>query len=176
MNRYLPFIISVFVIVIAASPAFAKGLYAGAGIGSSFYSSEIADAEGEFMKIDENSTAWKIFGGFRGPSIIGVEGGYRHFGTVKVGDLDVESKTAGWDIEALGRIEIAIVDIFGKAGVMFWNTDTNFDGDNSGTDFLWGLGAGAHFGPFGARLEWETLEGGGPDNLSMVSLSGTFGF
>jgi hypothetical protein len=41
---------------------------------------------------------------------------------------------------------------------------------------LWGLGAGLHFGPFGARLEWESIAVEGPEALSMVSLSGTFGF
>ena len=48
--------------------------------------------------------------------------------------------------------------------------------ENSGTDFFWGLGAGVHLGPIGARLEWESVEGGGPDNLSMVSLGATLGF
>ena len=52
--------------------------------------------------------------------------------------------------DALGRLQIAIVDIFGKAGV--------------------------HLGPIGLRLEWESLEGGAYDNLSMVSLGATLGF
>jgi hypothetical protein len=47
---------------------------------------------------------------------------------------------------------------------------------NTSTNFLWRLGAGAHFGPVGARLEWESIVVDGPTNLSMVSLSGTFGF
>jgi hypothetical protein len=82
-------------------------------------------------------------------------------------------------VEALGRFQIAIVDIFGKAGVMFWSHDLTLLGrtsDESGTDFFWGLGAGVRLGPIGARLEWESVEGGGPDNLSMVSLSATLGF
>ena len=183
MKRTLPFIASLFVLVIAASPVFAQGFYAGAGIGSSFFSTEfkIDDVTDEVQKIDENSTAWKIFGGFSQGKFIGIEGGYRDFGNIETGEGDdlAKSKTSGWDIEALGKVQIAIVDIFAKAGVMFWSTDVTFfgiDGNESGTDFLWGLGAGLHFGPIGARLEWETLEGGGPDNLSMVSLSGTFGF
>ena len=62
---------------------------------------------------------------------------------------------------------------------MFWSSDLAVDalGDSeSGTDLLWGLGAGVHLGPIAVRLEWESVEVSGPDNLSMVSLGATFGF
>ena len=166
---------------LVTSNAIAGGPYIGAGIGSTFFSSDYRDAVDEIKNIDDNATAWKIFGGFRGPRFIGVEGGYRSFGKISSdisGDL-FESKTTGWDIEALGRLEIAIVDIFGKAGLMYWSTDVTILGqsyDDSSTDFFWGLGAGVHLGPFGARLEWESVEADTPDNLSMVSLSATLGF
>lgn len=162
------------------SSAFGGSMYAGAGIGNTFFSSEVQDAVDEIKSIDENSTAWKIFGGFSGTKFIGIEGGYRNFGeiTSTVSSEAFESKTSGWDIEALGRIEIAIVDIFAKAGVMFWSTDLKLLGDtfdDSGTDFLWGLGAGVHLGPIGVRLEWESVEVEQSD-LSMVALSATLGF
>jgi len=169
------------VLALVVSNSFAGSIYLGAGIGSTFFSSDYKDALEEVKNIDDNATAWKIFGGFRGPKFIGVEGGYRSFGTVSSsisGEL-FESKTTGWDIEALGRIEIAIVDIFGKAGLMYWSTDVTILGknyDESATDFFWGLGAGVRLGPIGARLEWESVESDTPDNLSMVSLSATFGF
>jgi len=170
--------------VLSVAPAMAGGLYVGAGIGNTFFSSDPEDAADEIGKIDENSTSWKIFGGFSGTKFFGLEGGYRHFGNIdtNVGDTKYEFGTKGIDIEAVGRFTIAIVDIFGKAGVMFWGTDFKIDGtkidfdDDSGTDFMWGLGAGVHLGPIGVRLEWESLEVSGPDNLSMVSLSATFGF
>ena len=79
----------------------------------------------------------------------------------------------------MGRLQIVIVDIFAKAGLMYWSTDVTILGksyDDSSTDFFWGLGAGVHLGPFGARLEWESVEADTPDNLSMVSLSATIGF
>jgi hypothetical protein len=168
-------------IVCSAGGALAKGMYTGIGIGNTFFSSDVGDAVDELKSIDENSTAWKVFGGFHGSGFIGVEGGYRSFGSVEttVSDQLFKSKTSGWDVEALGRFQVAIIDIFGKAGAMFWSTEVTLLGstvDDSGTDFFWGLGAGVHLGPIGARLEWETVEGGGPDNLSMVSLSATLGF
>jgi OOP family OmpA-OmpF porin len=164
------------------SSTVARGLYLGAGIGNTFFSSEYKDALEQIKKIDENATAWKIFGGFNAGRFVGVEGGYRSFGKISSGagsDL-FETKTTGWDIEGLGRLQIAIVDIFGKAGVMFSSTEMTILGqkydDDSSTDFFWGLGAGVHLGPIGARLEWESIVVSGPDNMSMVSLSATIGF
>jgi len=165
-----------------AADAHAQGMYFGAGIGNTFFSSDIEDAVEEIRNIDENATAWKIFGGFAGSKNFGIEGGYRSFGSIEttLSDQIFKSETTGWDVEALGRIQIInIFDLFAKAGAMFWSTEVTLLGktvDDSGTDFFWGIGAGAHLGPLGVRLEWESVEGGGPDNLSMVSLSATLGF
>lgn len=182
MKTVLVAVITAAVILgLSLSNAVAAGLYVGAGIGNTFFSSEVKDALDQIKSIDENSTAWKIFGGFRPAKFLGVEGGYRSFGEVSstVSSQLYESKTSGWDIEALGRVQIAIIDIFGKAGLMFWSKDVTLLGDvfdDSGTDFFWGLGAGVHLGPIGVRAEWESVVIDDPDNLSMVSLSGTIGF
>jgi len=75
--------------------------------------------------------------------------------------------------------QISLIDLFGKVGAMFSSTDASVSGqstDDTTTNFLWGIGVGAHFGPIGARVEWESIVVDGPTNLSMVSLSGTFGF
>ena len=163
-----------------AADALAGNMHIGAGIGNTFFSSDYKDALDNVKNIDENSTAWKIFGGFSGSEFFGLEGGYRDFGDIEStisGDF-FEASTTGWDVEALGRFQIAIVDIFGKAGVMFWSTKTTVlkrEYKENGTDFFWGLGAGVRLGPIGLRLEWESLEGGAQDNLSMVSLGATLG-
>jgi opacity protein-like surface antigen len=169
------------IMIFIASSAFAQGIYVGAGIGNTFFSSEFDDAVNQVQEISENSTAWKIFAGIQLQKFIGIEAGYRSFGTISsdVSDVTYESKTEGWDIEAVGVYQISIIDLFGKAGVMFSSTDESAGDestDDSNTNFLWGLGVGAHFGPIGARLEWESIAVDGPTNLSMVSLSGTFGF
>ncbi|MEN8193315.1 MAG: outer membrane beta-barrel protein [Bacteroidota bacterium] len=165
-------------IFLLSSVTFAQGVYFGGGVGNTFFNTEVNTAWDEIKDISDNATAWKAFIGLSLNDFLNVEGGYRSFGTVKarIIDKDYNSKTTGWDIEALGRIQIAIVDIFGKAGVMFWSRDNDFRGDTSGSDFFYGLGAGVHLGPFGIRAEWESVAISGPENLSMVSLSGTFGF
>lgn len=179
--KYL-LIVAVFLLVIgsSATEATAENMHFGAAIGQSYFSADYKDALDQVQKIDENSTAWKIFGGFSGSKFWGIEGGYRDFGKITPADLhDFKTRTSGWDVEAIGRFQIAIVDIFGKAGAMFWSTKTTIDSIDSkedGTDFFWGIGAGVHLGPIGVRLEWESLEGGGQDNLSMVSLGATLGF
>jgi len=55
------------------------------------------DALDNVKNIDENSTAWKIFGGFSGSEFFGLEGGYRDFGDIEStisGDL-FETSTTG---------------------------------------------------------------------------------
>jgi OOP family OmpA-OmpF porin len=164
---------------LAAVPA--QAFYVGAGIGNTFFSSEYEDAFDQLQEIDENSTAWKIFGGWSSPSFFGIEGGYRDFGKIatEVGGASYKNHVKGWDIEVMGRFTIAIVDVFGKFGMMFWDSEVNLEGlsaDASSEDVIWGLGAGVHLGGIGVRAEWESLETGGDDNLSMVSLSATLGF
>ena len=168
-------------LLFSIAPLFAQSFYIGAGIGNTYLNSEISDVQNQVKDISENSTGYKFFGGFRGESIIGLEGGYRDLGTVtsEVDNLTFESKTSGWDVAALGRLEIVIVDVFAKAGAFFWKTESkveDFNEDESGTAFTWGLGVGVHLGNFGVRLEWENFEVKKPDNLSMLSLSATYGF
>lgn len=170
-----------FVIGSSATDATAEKMHFGAALGNTFFSSDYTDALDQIKTIDENATAWKIFGGFSGSKFWGLEGGYRDFGNINstINGDEFKSKTSGWDVEVLGRFQIAIIDIFGKAGAMFWSTTTTIEADEKkedGTDFFWGIGAGARLGPIGVRLEWESLEGGVNDNLSMVSLGATFGF
>ena len=62
---------------------------------------------------------------------------------------------------------------------MFWSSKSTIltrEYEATGTDFFWGLGLGARLGPIGVRLEWESLEGGAFDSLSMVTLGATLGF
>ena len=150
--------------------------YGGAAIGNSWYNHDPEATD--VQEISENSTGWKIFGGFTSESIFGLEGGYRDLGKVETDVVNLgafDSKTTGWDVEALAHVKLSIFDIFGKAGAFFWNTEVN-SVEETGTSFLWGLGAGVTLGPIGLRLEWESMEVSTPDNLTMLSLGATLGF
>ena len=62
---------------------------------------------------------------------------------------------------------------------MLWREEVSVSGDvthESGFDLLWSLGAEVPLGPIGVRLEWESVEQGNVDNLSMVSLGVTTRF
>jgi OOP family OmpA-OmpF porin len=158
-------------------------MYVGASIGNSWQSATVDADEvlDEASEISENSTGWKIFGGFQSESFFGLEGGYRDLGEIKstISGVEYAAQTTGWDVEAIGHLELSIVDLFAKAGAFFWSSDFGHSGtssDESGTSFLWGLGAGISLGPIGVRLEWESMEVKSMDNLSMLSLGATLGF
>jgi len=161
----------------------AQGLYIGAGIGNSFYGADFSEINEQAGDISENSTGYKFFAGFNSPSIFGVEGGYRNFGTVdtNIDGLKFESQTTGWDVYGMAHFEVLeILDLFAKAGVLFWSSESKLVeqviGDESGTAFSWGLGAGVSLGPIGVRLEWENFHVKDPETLSAVMLSATMGF
>jgi opacity protein-like surface antigen len=177
--RNLMIIVLAFVICTFGSLS-AQGLYIGAGIGNSFFGTEI---EAQVKDISENSTGYKFFAGFNTPTIFGIEGGYRNFGTVstEIEGFSFESQTTGWDVYGMAHFEVLmILDLFAKAGVLFWSSESKLVetviGDESGTAFSWGLGAGVSLGPIGVRLEWENFQIEDPATLSAVTLSATFGF
>jgi len=180
--KNLLIITSCFVILVLSNKSFAQGIYLGGGIGSTFFSTEVNDPINQLKNdISENSVAWKIFGGYHITDFLNIEGGYRSFEKISstFASAVYNSKTTGWDIEGLGRLQLLIFDVFAKAGMMFWSTDESILGTSSsetGSSFLWGLGAGAHLGPLGVRLEWESIAMSGPTSLSMLSLGATFGF
>jgi hypothetical protein len=177
------------ILLLFSSTSFAGGFYLGAGIGNTFFSSEfiLDEAVDEAQEISENSTAWKIFGGIPLNEFLHIEGGYRNFGNINADIQDemedvyqIENKIFGFDVEAMGRFKISMIDLFAKAGVMFWTSELSYQGvslgEETGTDFLWGLGAGINLGGIAVRAEWESLALESPDNIGMVSLSATFGF
>lgn len=180
MNRRLPVFVSLAFLVFAASPALAQGPYAGGGVGRTLFGTEVKGLIGQVRTIDEGATSWKVFGG-AASRFAGIEGGYRDFGTVKTdfAGVNFESGTTAWDAAGFVRLRVPILDVFAKAGAMWWSRNSRLGSvteDSKGTDFFWGVGAGLHFGPLGVRVEWEQLEIGSPDTLSMVSVSGTIGF
>jgi hypothetical protein len=163
-----------------------SGLYLGAGVGPSYVNTSISDINTDKeLELKDSNYGYKFFGGVRGSGFLGVETGYRDFGKVQtdVENVTLSSKTTGWDVYVLGRVEILIIDLFAKAGGLFWKTDSeaynaadNKSLNYNGTAFAWGFGAGIHFGKLGVRLEWENFQVEHPENLSALTLGLTYGF
>jgi OOP family OmpA-OmpF porin len=177
-------ILLITLVVAIFCPLTAMGsMYVGASIGNAWQSTttDASEVFDEVKNIDKNSTGWKIFGGFKSESFFGIEGGYRDLGEIedKVSGYTYKTSTNGWDVEAIGSLELSVIRLFAKAGAFFWSADASYGtatASDSGTDFLWGLGAGVSLGPVGVRLEWESMEVGYMDNLSMLSLGASLGF
>jgi hypothetical protein len=159
----------------------AQDFYLGGGIGNTFYATEL-DLGAQAKKLDENATGYKFFAGISLPSVLAIEGGYRHFGTIEATELNVsiESQTTGWDVYGMAHFEVLLIlDVFAKAGMVFWKTENKLIAgtfDDTGSGFAWGVGAGVGLGPIGVRLEFENFKIQDPVTISMLTLSATYGF
>ena len=158
-----------------------EGFYLGGSVGSSFVETKVEDLEEQDLKIDKNNFAYKIFGGLRLNEFLSAEGGYRNTGKAKtdIEDITLSTITYGWDVAAVGNIDILLITAFAKAGAFFWKTKTELleeAVEENGTAFLWGFGAGINLGSIDVRVEWENLEVKETENLSMLTAGITFGF
>jgi hypothetical protein len=180
-------IITPLLLLIASTTVLAqgfRGVYVGGSIGSSFVNANYTDIETEDLKIDSNNLAYKIYGGLPFGGFLGLEGGYVSTGKAKdkIEDITLTTKTTGFDVLAVGAVDISILHIFGKVGIFFWNTENTAEADPEssflptdgnekvdGQDLAWGFGAEIRLGKLGIRGEWEKFEVGNPDKLSMLS-------
>ena len=179
MHKFTIFLLML--LIASVTGVYAQDFYIGAGIGNTFIGTEIkTDVQNQVKELNENSTGYKFFAGLSFPSIFGVEGGYRSLGNLKISEYEFETKTTGWDVYGMGRFQIlGLIDLFAKAGYFFWKTESSIVEQSfgeTGSDFAWGLGAGVHLGPIGARLEYENFQVEDPLSISMLTLSATYGF
>jgi hypothetical protein len=179
LKYWLLLMIAVCLLSPAAVLAQAKP-YIGGCIGASFYDTELEDVKGDDFKLDGNEFAWKIFGGIRAARFWALEGGYVNFGKIQntVVDTDLESHTTGWDLFAVLNLPLGPLDAFGKAGILWWRTDSKIEDDPfdvKGYDFTWGLGAAIRLGGVGIRAEFESFEMDGDDKLMTLTAGVAFG-
>lgn len=180
--KFLKFslIVSMFFIFVQLS-AQETGIYLGGGVGTSFINHTLELSSFDDVKFDENNFAYKIFAGYRANKFLSFEGGYRNTGKAedKTTEHTISTTTKGWDIEAVGIIDISILYAFAKAGAFFWNTENVFGQEifkENETGFLWGVGAGINLSGLAVRLEWESLGTTNPESISMLTAGVTFGF
>ena len=159
-----------------------SGFYVGAAAGGATQDIEI----GGPPEIEEDDTAFKVFGGYKfDMSIVdlGVELGYVDFGEAEIntnaGELVFDP--TGINLWGVAGFEVGPVDLFGKLGVIAWDVETTtFTGKSSddGTAFGFGLGAGFNIGRVQIRGEYELYDPSDTDvtMLSMLSLGVVYHF
>jgi hypothetical protein len=161
------------------------GLYVGAGYVKARINN-VFGTTGYGFKIDDN--AWKAIVGFRLAPPFAVEANYVDLGhqshVLFGGSPSSHADARAFDIFGVGLLPLGPVDIYGKAGGARWTLSGNLQGPNStlfsldrhGTSFVWGAGLQAHWGPLGARLEYEHFQMPDTDGARLYTAAVTFTF
>jgi hypothetical protein len=164
-----------------------NGFYLGAASGET----ETRHQVGLGTLFDEQDSSFKVIGGWRPVDWFAVEGSYFDLGEVTlhqtVPDLSpfrLEQK--GYDVFAVFLVDIAMFDLFAKAGAVKSSADLTTNtiaGPTSSvdrdTDFAWGAGAQVRFNKLAARIEYERLEISNGDSFKppkVVSVGITWSF
>ena len=168
-----------------AATAADTGFYLGAG----YVRAEVNNvfgATGYGFKIDDN--AWKAIVGFRPIPPFAVEANYVNLGHQSQGLLggspNSHADARAFDVFGVGLLPLGPVDIYGKAGGARWMLSGSLQGPNSslfrldrdGTSFVWGAGIQAHWGPLGARLEYEHFQMPDTGGARLYTAAVTFTF
>jgi len=186
---------------IPATQAWGADWYLGAGVGSAHLKGGAASldpniaAEGAVISLDDKSTGWKVFGGYRFNQNFAAEAIYANLGKFSVTHAQVElgnatdrAKPDALCLAGVGTLPLGSKwSLLGKAGVCHWNdhpseTEATPDvriEDSSGTDPMFGLGASYSVTKqVDIRGEWEryqnVVHNRGDVDLLSVSLSYRF--
>jgi hypothetical protein len=174
MRRDLIFILALMLVPTGAALAQETGLYVGGDVGNS---TEHFNAS--TFDVNADNGGYKVALGFRPLSVLAAELDYVGFGRASSGVNFAD--TYGVSASALAFLPIPIVDVYGRLGVMEWRTDANapqFSFHRTGSDITYGVGAGAHWGAFAARLEYERFQVAGASSMQLATagVSYTFGW
>jgi hypothetical protein len=148
------------------------GIYVGGDVGNS---TEHFGA-GTFG-VNADNSGYKVAVGIRPIPIVAAELDYVGFGRASAGINFAD--TYGISASALAFLPIPIVDVYGRLGVIDWRTDASAPGfsfHRTGSDLTYGVGAGAHWGAFAARLEYEHYQVAGASTMQLATLGLTYSF
>jgi Outer membrane protein beta-barrel domain len=167
------------VLALAAGAAQADDelFYLGAGVSSN----KISDVTA--INSDLNTTSWKAYVGVRPINAFAVEADYLDLGSKTINTTQSTTNLnykafAGY---AVGFVPVPVpyLDVFGKVGLARWSSGGSttspgaslFSLSDNGTEFAWGVGAQAHIGSFGGRLEYEGFHIQNTSGAGVISLS-----
>jgi hypothetical protein len=160
--------------VASTSASADSGFYLGASAGNATIDGTVP---GTSVSFDESDTAFKAFVGFRLISLVAIEGGYVDFGKPTGSNASVD--LTGVDLFGVLNLPVGPINLFAKAGVFQWETDTTAAGvsqSNDGNDLAYGVGAAIRFGSLGVRAEYELFDISDFDTVAMYSLGLEYSF
>src|SRR5665213_1225027 len=151
------------------------GVYLGAGVGDS----SLDDVFDSGFSLRSHDVSWKALVGFRPVDFFGVEANYMDFGGERrnfgLGTMSANANAFG--AYAVAYLPVPFFDLFAKAGAARWQLRGNsfaegqqFSFNDHGTDFAYGGGAQANFGPFSARFEYDGFQVRNTNGLSMYTV------
>ena len=167
-----------------------RGFYVGGGVGNATLRLEDTDSPADF---EDDDTGYRLIGGYRWFRYFAVEANITDYGTQegRILGADIEGDFSAIHAAAVGLIPLGSFDLFGKAGIAFWDGSLERLGsrivvsENNAEPVL-GLGAQFRAGQLTIRGEAETLllsfdddgdgEADGDDYIGFVSLSATWSF
>lgn len=140
------------------------GFYLGAGLGD--FSADVDSLDdADDVDFDSDEDAKKIYAGWQFNPFVAVQLDYTDFGesSAAVDLLDIRTDTKGLAPVVVGTLPLGPVELFAKAGVIFYDVeiDTPDDTliDNSGEDAVVGIGAGLTlFERLSLKAEYERID------------------
>jgi OOP family OmpA-OmpF porin len=166
--------------LVLAAPAARAEFLIGASVG------QTNAAVDDQISFDADGTGWKVFVGFRFFKFLGIEGGYRDFGSpgTSLAGVSAEVEPRGVDVYGVGVLPIKKLELWAKIGLIYWDETLSVTGagtpqedDDSGTDGAFGFGIAWKFADWIAlRGEWEEFDLGAADDVRFLSVGVDFRF
>lgn len=148
------------------------GFYLGGALGQS----ESGVRAGN-VNYSDSDVGYKVIAGFRLIKLLAFEVNYVDLGSTSSGG--VNAKTKALDGFVMGFLPLPLIDIYGKLGVVSWQTDAhspNFSLSHNGSDLAYGAGVQVNFGALAARLEYEGFDVSQASTPSLLSVGLTYTF
>ncbi|MDY6944818.1 MAG: porin family protein [Pseudomonadota bacterium] len=187
MNRT---IVAATLLALSSGAAYAQseneqGLYLGAGIGQFDVNIEGVDSvDDQIRRLDDDDAAWQAFVGWRFNPYISLQLAYIDYGRPRDrfdasgSSGDFRAELAGFAPSIIGTLPLGPVELSAKAGYYFYDLDIRadiddpldpqFSSDESGEDFMYGVGVGAtFFQHLNVKLEYEWIDLDNPRNLNI---------
>jgi OOP family OmpA-OmpF porin len=160
------------------------GFYIGAGVGDfSTDLNDISDVDEADLDFNDDDTALKVFAGWRFNRFFAFQVDYTDFGesSANTALLNVTSDTRGLAPTVVGTLPLGPIELFAKAGIMWYDLDVDIDGgqvfDDSGRDPVFGAGIGFTVAQrLNLRAEYEVVDIEGLDDAKAVWITAAWRF